>query len=321
MPGVVAIMGARNDGGVVSRSEFTIHGVEQLRAATPTSNSEIIQIQSGRMHGRLKHASVADLSIGFGTFSHGVISRGIYSNERVTIGFLTEVGKRAARRERFGRIRIWSPAAEHQTRYSAGASFGAISVSTEDLTRYFGPDSRYSDPAIWRSTNSAFDASGVSAQALGSMMAGFDRHGSRLSPSQAEYWKRAIIESACYAMANAEPSRSFLSSPERLVRSAQEYLDNAGDALVHISELLSALRTSRRTLHRAFNEVLALPPLTYLRHRRLCEARLRLTREAAAGITVAEVALQHGFSDFGRFSGYYRRLFGENPSDTLLRNA
>jgi AraC family ethanolamine operon transcriptional activator len=36
---------------------------------------------------------------------------------------------------------------------------------------------------------------------------------------------------------------------------------------------------------------------------------------------VAEVAFQQGFSDLGRFSGYYRQLFGENPSDTLLRNA
>jgi len=320
MPGIVAIMGGKNDGGVVSCSEFTVHGVEQLRAATPTSSSEIIQVQSGRMHGRLKHASVAGLSIGFGTFSHGVISRGVYSNERATIGFLTEMNRRAARHGRLGRIRIWSPAAEHQTRYSAGVSFGAISVSTEDMARYFGPDSRYSDSAVWRSTNSAFEASGVSAQALRSMMSGFDRHGRRLSLSEAEYWKRAIIESACYAMANAEPSDSFVSSPERLVRKALEYLDNAGDAPVHISELLSALRVSRRTLHRAFDEILAIPPLTYLRHRRLCEARLRLAREAAGGTTVAEVAFQQGFSDFGRFSGYYRRLFGENPSETLLRN-
>jgi len=34
-------------------------------------------------------------------------------------------------------------------------------------------------------------------------------------------------------------------------------------------------------------------------------------------LTVADVAFSQGFSDSGRFAGYYRALFGENPSDTL----
>jgi AraC family ethanolamine operon transcriptional activator len=321
MPGIVGIM-RRQDDGRVSCSEFAIHGVEQLRAATPTSSSEIIQIQPGRMRGRLRHASIAGLSVGFGTFSHGVISRGVYSDERVTMGFLTEMRGRAARRG-LGGIHIWSPGVEHQSRYFAGVSFGAISVPAEDMARYFGPNSRFGEPTAWLTKNSfrsVSEASCVSTQALRSIMSGFERYGRRFALPEAEYWKRAIIESACYALADAEPSDLFVASPERLVRKAQDYLDSSSDAPIHISELLSILRVSRRTLYRAFDEVLGVPPMTYLRHRRLCDARLRLTREAAAGITVAEVAFQQGFSDFGRFSGYYRQLFGENPSDTL-RNA
>jgi AraC family ethanolamine operon transcriptional activator len=33
--------------------------------------------------------------------------------------------------------------------------------------------------------------------------------------------------------------------------------------------------------------------------------------------TVTEVALQQGFVELGRFSQYYRALFGEYPSETL----
>jgi AraC family ethanolamine operon transcriptional activator len=84
-----------------------------------------------------------------------------------------------------------------------------------------------------------------------------------------------------------------------------------------MTELMSALRVSRRTLHRAFDEVLKIPPMTYLRHRRLCEARILLKEGAGQDITVADVAFKKGFSDFGRFSGYYRSLFGESPSETL----
>jgi AraC-like DNA-binding protein len=324
MPAIVALIGGQDDGQVVSCSEFTILGFEQLCAATPTSNSEIIQIQAGRMQGRLKHATVAGLSVGFGTFSHGVISRGVYSIERVTIGFLTEMRSRGVRQRGVGGIRIWSPGVEHQSRYFGGVSFGALSVSIEDMARYFGPHSRFSEPTAWLAKNSfliAPETGGISAQALRSIMSGFDRHGRSLGSSEAEYWKRAIIESACYAVANSERSDLFVSSPKRLVRKAQEYLDDSGDAPIHISELLSTLCVSRRTLHRAFDEVLGIPPMKYLRHKRLCETRLRLSREAATGITVAEVAFQHGFSDFGRFSGYYRELFGENPSDTLRREA
>jgi AraC family ethanolamine operon transcriptional activator len=41
-------------------------------------------------------------------------------------------------------------------------------------------------------------------------------------------------------------------------------------------------------------------------------------KDSAPGkVTVAEVALQQGFVELGRFSQYYRALFGEYPSETL----
>jgi len=324
MPGVVGIIDQGRGGSTISCREITINGFEQLRAATPTSSAEIIQIQPGRMQGHLKHASVAGLSLGFGTFSHGVISRGVYSDDRVTIGFLTQVNRRRSSQRAIGGIRIWSPGVEHQSRYVAGVSFGAISVSTEDMARFFGPDSRFSEPTAWlgRSTFHTNPETGdAPARVLRSIMAGFDRCAGKLGPSEAEYWKRAIIESACYAIANSEQSAVFVSSPQRLVRRAQEYLDASGDAPIHISELLAYLRVSRRALHRAFDEVLGIPPMRYLRQKRLCEARLLLQHGAATGVTVAEVAFRQGFSDFSRFSAYYRVLFGENPSETLNRHS
>ncbi|WP_035693671.1 helix-turn-helix transcriptional regulator [Bradyrhizobium liaoningense] len=324
MPGVVGIIGRNDDLSTIGCTEIAINGFEQLQAATPTSSSEIIQIQPGRMQGRLKHASVAGLSLGFGAFSHGVISRGVYSDDRVTIGFLTETGRQRVRQRGIGIIRIWSPGVEHQSRYAAGVSFGAISASTGDMARFFGPDSRFSEPTAWL-RKSAFHTSpetgDASAGVLRRIMAGFDRHARRLGPSEAEYWKRAIIESACYAIANSEQSDVFVSSPQRLVRRTQEYLDGAGNAPVHISELLSHLRVSRRALHRAFDEILGIPPMRYLRQKRLCEARLLLQLEVATDVTVAEVAFRQGFADFSRFSAYYRALFGENPSETLNRHS
>src|SRR4051812_32634244 len=92
---------------------MSVDSFEQLRAATPTSNSEIIQVEAGRMQGRLKHATLAGLSLGFGTFSRGLISRGVYSNERITIGFLLGGSQSRPGAQRLDTIRTWPPGVEH----------------------------------------------------------------------------------------------------------------------------------------------------------------------------------------------------------------
>lgn len=272
------------------------------------------------MQGRLKHATVAGLSLGFGTFSSGLISRGVYSNERVTIGFLLEGRTGRSGIGRLGNVRIWSPGMEHERRHFGGASFGAISASVEDMSSFFGPDSRFSDPSSWRERNSFrtdHQAGAAAAEALRSVMLSFESRAPGISQGHAEFWKRAILEAATTAIASSDPSDVFVSSPARLVRNAQECIDRSGSAPIHISELLAHLRVSRRSLYRAFDEVLGIPPMTYLRHRRLCDARILLKEGAERSVTVADVAFRQGFSDLGRFSRYYRSLFGEYPSDTM----
>ncbi|CAH1661325.1 helix-turn-helix domain-containing protein [Chelatococcus asaccharovorans] len=299
--------------------EITIDGFEQLRMATPATNSEIIQLEAGRMQGRLKHANFAGLSLGFGTFTRGLLSRGIYSYELVTIGFLFDRSGQF-RSQGISTIGIWSPGAEHERRYDGDTSFGGISVAVEDFVDFFGPNNRFGDPSAWRKPNifrPDHESGAVAADALRRIMTSFDKRAIKLSQADAAFWKRAILEAATSVMAFSEPSDVFVASPTRLVRQAQEYVDRSGRAPVHLSELLAVLRVSRRSLHRAFDEVLGIPPMTYLRHKRLCEARILLKEDAGRSITVADVAFKQGFSDFGRFSGYYRSLFGENPSDTL----
>jgi AraC family ethanolamine operon transcriptional activator len=304
---------------LISR-EIAIDGLEQLRAATPATQSEIIQLEPGRMRGRLKHATIAGLSLGFGTFSRGILSRGVFSDERVTIGFVFERGRRSHSRS-IETIRIWPPGVERERRYSTGVtSFGGISVSVEDFAGFFGPGSRFSEASAWKS-NSSFrvdhKTGAAAAYTLRNIMSNFDKRAIKLTQAEAVFWKCSILEAATSVMAISEPDDMFVSAPARLVRRAQEYIDRSESAPIHISTLLSALRVSRRTLHRAFDETLGIPPIMYLRHKRLCEARILLREGCRPGVTVADVAFKKGFSDFGRFSGYYRSLFGENPSQTL----
>ncbi len=108
-----------------------------------------------------------------------------------------------------------------------------------------------------------------------------------------------------------------LPSAMQLVGKVDDYLAATGLRPVHISEICAHLNVTRRTLHRAFFDALGLGPITYLRYKRLCAIHSVLRDSDPATTTVAQVAMQHGFIELGRFSHYYHTLFGEYPSETL----
>lgn len=101
-----------------------------------------------------------------------------------------------------------------------------------------------------------------------------------------------------------------------VVDSARSYiLSRKGEALT-VNDLCEGLRTSHRSLHYAFNKVLGLSPVTYLRYIRLNGVRAELIGGDKSTL-VSEVAAKWGFWHMGMFSTYYKMLFGERPSETL----
>jgi AraC family ethanolamine operon transcriptional activator len=103
-----------------------------------------------------------------------------------------------------------------------------------------------------------------------------------------------------------------------LVREVDHYLSEAGSRPIHISELCERFNVHRRRLHRAFDEVLGVPPITFLRRKRLSDVHTALLLAGPAA-TVKQIAIEHGFLELGRFSAACRRMFGELPSTTLRR--
>ncbi len=141
-----------------------------------------------------------------------------------------------------------------------------------------------------------------------------------LSEASADFWKRAIVDCITATIFQSLPpdEPGTLPSALRLVHNVEDYLAAAGARPVHVSELCAAFRVSRRGLHRAFHDVFGIGPITFpapqaaLRHSFRLSGTVTLRR-----VTVAQVAIQHGFIELGRFSHYYRSLFGEYPSETL----
>ncbi|WP_226629726.1 helix-turn-helix domain-containing protein [Alloyangia pacifica] len=106
-------------------------------------------------------------------------------------------------------------------------------------------------------------------------------------------------------------------APERIVRKAEERFFEAEAGPISLADICAAAGVSQSSLYRAFHSVCGEAPLAYFQKRRLTDARRYLVAAEAARGAVRNAALSVGFTEMGRFSVEYRRLFGESPSATL----
>lgn len=105
---------------------------------------------------------------------------------------------------------------------------------------------------------------------------------------------------------------------EVLFRS-REFLNAHRTEAVHVFELAAAAEVSERTLRRVFRDFYGVGPRTFIFLRQLMKVHQALLASTPAETTVTNVLTRWGIWEFGRFSGRYKRYFGELPSQTLLR--
>lgn len=100
-----------------------------------------------------------------------------------------------------------------------------------------------------------------------------------------------------------------------LVAAIQSRLEDAQTCPLSIAELCGQLGVSRRTIQYAFQHVLDLNPVAYLRAVRLNHVR----RALRVGDSVTVAATRWGFLHLGSFAQDYRSMFGELPSVTARK--
>jgi AraC-like DNA-binding protein len=211
---------------------------------------------------------------------------------------------------------------EHDGVFHGASAYAAMRLDINEVTSLFGGEARLSDPDTWRSRGhfrADTETGAIATRRLVRIMSHLRTRNGSLTPSTADFWKRSIVECMAANVMSSQPpdDGGWLPSARRLVRRVEEHLDEAGARPVHVSEICAALGVSRRTLHRAFQEVFGLGPVSFLRHKRLCAVHSILHQSAPGSTTVAAVAMDQGFYELGRFAQYYLALFGERPSQTL----
>ena len=96
-----------------------------------------------------------------------------------------------------------------------------------------------------------------------------------------------------------------------VVRRCRELLESQLFEPATLAGLAKHCCTSESTLLRAFKRELRVTPITYLRERRLDEARILLQ---TGRYSVSEVATRIGYARIAAFSVAFARKFGEPPS-------
>ena len=302
-----------------------IDSFEELNEIVLGTRREIVQIEHGKLHGRLSHASVAGLPLDHATFDLGIRSNGGSPTDRFAVGLLLHSRNRVTWSSyecEPGHVMVTAPGVEYENRYYGGASLIVVSLSPAEIESSFGSEGQLGDPATWGKNHFRATADTL-RQIIPRLDALIGRLGAvQLNAQAAEFWKRAVIEAVTANMAAGMASVRDGPPPSalKMVRRMEEYLDERGAGPVHISEICGQLHVSRRTLHRVFQDALGMGPVAFLRHRRLCAVHTAL-REQADTRTISEIAMQYGFQNLGRFAGYYHQLFGEHPSETRRRCA
>ena len=106
---------------------------------------------------------------------------------------------------------------------------------------------------------------------------------------------------------------------ERIIARARAWIDAHLGESIGIDDIAAAAGVSRRTLSRAFLDVLEESPQAHVIRLRLHRIRSDLVRARAQRI--AEASNRWAVGELGRMSGRYKAMFGELPSETArLRN-
>ena len=311
--------------GRISVSSHALNGFEGLRQAVQGSHVDVMQLRRGKLLGKLSHVGIGDFSLSIGSFNLGVRTQRTSCDDKLIVGMLLSAEDRVTHFSfdmSPADVLVIPPSIEHDGIFHGASSYAALRFDLSDVASMFAGEGRLSDPVTWQQKNHFRTDRSVAAMTtarLPQIVACLAQHQDALSEASGEFWKRAIVDCITAAIFQSLPpdERGSLPSSLRLVHNVEDYLVEAEARPVHVSEICSAFRVSRRGLHRAFQEVFGIGPVTFLRHKRLCAVHSALKNSSPGSTTVGEVAIQQGFVELGRFSHYYRSLFGEYPSETL----
>lgn len=305
-----------------------IKRVEDLSDAVLGARLEAMQMSQAPLLGSLAFSESGGVVYSSGRIDSRITLSGTLSETMVTLGtgLLIAPGSRHWLHEEVasGSTGVFLPGDQHEALYRSGSLYAAATLPMERLEEIAARKGLVLDRRTLGGTG--LHRQPISREVQSRLRTLFEHvHAGRclLRPFLEERLGDALLDALIMHFArNPCPvvGTTNTAGHARIVARARDYV------IAHLHEALStdaiaaAAYTSRRTLFRAFVNILDETPNSYVRKLRLHRIRQNLASDAEHAVTIALVANRWGVGELGRLSGWYRDLFGELPSDTLARH-
>lgn len=304
-------------------SRIPIARIEDLGDAVYGAGLEATQMSAGELSGTIAYRNHDGIVFSSGRIDGRVTLYGPLSGDMITLG----IGVHMAPGTRHwlnevdtGGVGVFLPGDTHDAHYTPGSIYASATLSEEKLEEEAAQLNLVFDRPMLQGT-------GIHERTLQpDIISWFQASFTRLHRGANNSGDGGIAEAMMHALLShlARPPHPGLrptngNAHARVVARARDYImDHLGDP-ISLGDMASAAYVSRRTLQRAFAEVLDDTPQSYVRRLRLHRIRHSLANDAERACTVALISNQWGIGEIGRMSGWYKELFGEAPSRTLAR--
>jgi AraC-like DNA-binding protein len=216
-----------------------------------------------------------------------------------------------------GDVLVYAPEADHIAVHPEGAEFSFAVIPTDEL---HASETEVQSAVTLRKGSVERLKPTMAARNVRTRLRGHVRGEHGASPLDSGQSRLSDLVALMLASSDHDEPRSRKLDNRAIVQTSIDCAEQV-NRIPTLAELAAASHVSERRLHSAFVETHDVPPHQFFMTWALDLARRRLIAADPARITVSWIAMGSGFTHLGRFARYYRKAFGESPSETLRRDS
>ena len=301
--------------------EYKYHSIEQAQAAFSNLwDVKFTQREAGELEIRFQTTAIGRCLVYQSSSNVPMISAGARTPDVVTISPISakcERGKYRGQQLKAGQVLVMDPGGDAFQQIAANHQQTAVTIPLDLMDRIARAEYGFEAGSQWkwRVAKPTHRESNMLSQTVDSIVSGqsHDFIGPNAEIRLAEMIFATVRDRS---QASSEPQKHL--NRRGIVRKAEEFIRAHLCDPPSILELCEFTGAGRRALFYAFDELLGMSPIAYLKAARLQEARRRILASDQQHC-VQLVASNLNFAHLGQFSIDYAKHFGESPSQTCNR--
>ena len=291
---------------------------EELSQVVEPWQLSLRQLASGKSGIRVRYTAVDDIMVTNERWCTNMLGHGGTARDYITVGGNSAAFPVFWQGEAFVENRLALAATNSECEFHTphGANHWVILIPRERFTGYFGIESEtelFSGAGILVSEP---QAARRLARLCNNILDGPDGEPAPEHSNEPGALRDQLLSRVADLLPGSPITSGELNGRYGIFRRALEATE-ALHELPTVEQLTQAVGVSQRVLELAFKQQLGISPHRFLKLCRLNNLNHALQLSSPHQSTVTDLMEQHGFSEFGRTAGEFRKIFDTLPSDTL----